>query len=608
MEPGPSLYHRRVSRHVWAICLVAWLGVALWQANPVRVGDGHEHVAVALGLARGDGPSFALDQIPSLEAELRALGPSFANASLSHPDLVGRDGRQDVPHFWLYPLLAAPAVKVALLLGVSPLWGFVALHAALLAGLAALILSRPAPVWTSLLLLSPLVWWLDKPSTDVLLVACLAGAMLLWTTRPAVSMVLLGIGASQNPGLVLVAALFAAWGSIERVARLMCRRWQTGVLLAALLIALPSAYYLWRLGIPSPLTASTVTRWPGLPDALFPFTDVSVGLIFRYPPFVLAVLVAAIWMAWRELWRLREPFIATTMLAALALLWAVGQPVSQNHGGSPDLSRYALWLMPLALPLLQLAGTSTSPVMHRAGLALALLSAGWTLVAFPPSRPEGHLQATPFAAWLWTRHPMWNDPRPEVFAERVSHAEPAVVPSATPGCEKVLLYEGLWPAHCLPQGTPPDACLDSQRFCYANRTATGAGYLFMVEPLRPGFPVVQAEKSWARATPAVATMRQLVRGLEFGEPEHALVALRGLWNAAWIQEWSGPTRSVFYVRNTRPDARIGVRVRQKVLARVIDLNRAVEIATYPIEPGTRHPESIPLPDAAPDLAITFEPR
>jgi len=95
------------------------------------------------------------------EAELRALGPSFATASLVHPDLVGRDGRQDVPHFWLYPLLAAPWVWLALTCGVSPLWGFVMLHALLLGGLAALILARPAPVWTSLLLLSPLVWWID---------------------------------------------------------------------------------------------------------------------------------------------------------------------------------------------------------------------------------------------------------------------------------------------------------------------------------------------------------------------------------------------------------------------------------------------------------------
>lgn len=593
---------------MWALCLVAWLGVALWHANPVRVGDGHEHVAVALNLARGHAPSFAPDQIPTLDAELRALNPSFANATLRHPDLVGRDGRQDLPHFWLYPLLATPFVAGTLVLGASPLWGFVALHVVLLGSLIGLIVTRPAPTWTSLLLLSPLVWWIDKPSTDVLLVVCLSGAMLLWTSRPAVALVLLGIGASQNPGLVLVVALFAAWGSIERPARLMCPRWRLGALIAALLVALPPAYYLWRLGIPSPLAATTATRWPGLMDALFPIIDVNMGLVVRFPPFVIAVLIATGWLAWRELSRLRDPFIATSGLAAVALLWAVGQPVSQNHGGSPDLSRYALWLMPLALPVLQQAGTSVHPLMSRLGLALVALSAVWTLRAFPPHRPESHLQPTALAAWLWTAHPMWNDPRPEVFAERVSHREPAVVPTATPDCQKVLLYEGLWPVHCLPQDTPPDPCFDAHRFCYANRTATGAGYLFIIEPQGGPFPLVQAERTWSRETPAVATMRQLIRGLSLGEPEGSLVSLRGVWHAAWIQAWSSPTRSVFYVRNTRAEARLGVRVRQRVLARVIDLNRAVEIATHTLQPNTVHPENVPLPDAAPDLAITFEPQ
>jgi len=62
------------------------------------------------------------------------------------------------------------------------------------------------------------------------------------------------------------------------------------------------------------------------------------------------------------------------------------------------------------------------------------------------------------------------------------------------------------------------------------------------------------------------------------------------------------------VRNTRPEARLGLRVQQRVLARVIDLNRAVEIATYTLQPNTVTPETVPLPDATPDLAITFEPQ
>ena len=51
--------------------------------------------------------------------------------------------------------------------------------------------------------------------------------------------------------------------------------------------------------------------------------------------------------------------VARTLAGLCALLWVVGQPVSQNHGGSPDLSRYALWLMPLALPLMASSGASS---------------------------------------------------------------------------------------------------------------------------------------------------------------------------------------------------------------------------------------------------------
>ena len=68
--------------------------------------------------------------------------------------------------------------------------------------------------------------WIDKPSADVLIFTSVAAGLLLWPTRPSVALVLLALAASQNPGFLLIVALFAVWGSIERPARLLCRRWR----------------------------------------------------------------------------------------------------------------------------------------------------------------------------------------------------------------------------------------------------------------------------------------------------------------------------------------------------------------------------------------------
>jgi len=323
---------------------------------------------------------------------------------------------------------------------------------------------------------------------------------------------------------------------------------------------------------------------------------------------VVAVGVATYLLARHELVRLRDPFVATTALAALALLYVVSQPLDQNHGGSPDLSRYALWLMPLAVPVLAQAATSARRPTRLAGAVLVVIAAGWTLVAFRPSRPERFLEPTPLAGWLWTRHPMWSNPRAESFAERLSGRRPAVIPTATARCEKVLLHEGDWPVHCLPLGQPPEICREPGRFCYANRTATGAGYLFVDAGPASGAPSVRAERTWARETPAVATLRQLIAGMSPGEADDAPVSVRGVWNVGWSHPWSSDAGQVLYVRGTRPDARIGVRARVPMTARVMDLGRQVEVATQPIAADTAEPEVVFLPDGATDLAVVFTRR
>lgn len=591
------------------VALCGWILVFLVQASPTRLTTSDEHVAMALNLARGDGPAFTPEELAAIDAVLTAEQAPLS-LSLAASEWKGRDGQQDMPHFWLYAALTVPGIWITQALAVDPLWAFVGLNVLLLGALAAAVAVTGGAAWTALVLIGPIVWWIDKPSADVLIYTSVASGLLLWPRWPSAALVLLAVAACQNPAFILVVALFAVWGSIERPARLLCPRWRTALVVATLVTLLAPAYYLWHLGVPSPLTAYAPTRFPGILELFFPLTDVNMGLIARFPPFVLAVGAATYLLGRYELVRLREPFLATTALAALALLYVVSQPLDQNHGGSPDLSRYGLWLMPLAVPLFSQAATSARRTTRLAGAVLLVLAAAWTVVAFRPSRPEQFLQPTPLAEWLWTRHPMWNNPRAESFAERISRQRPPLIPTATPNCEKVLLYEGTWPAHCLPLGQPPEVCREPAHFCYANRTATGSGYLFIDAGTAIGAAAVQSEHTWTRETPAVATLRQLVTGLASGEPEEhgSPVSVRGVWNVGWMHAWAGEERAVVYVRQTRPDARLGVRARVPMTARVVDLGRQVDVATYPIDADTPEPVTVPLPDGATDLAVVFQQR
>jgi hypothetical protein len=102
------------------------------------------------------------------------------------------------------------------------------------------------------------------------------------------------------------------------------------------------------------------------------------------------------------------------------------------------------------------------------------------VIFFRPSLPEVYRYPTETAAWLWTHAPRLYSPAPEVFAERVSHREPARLPVAWPGCTKVLLVEGQWPAGCPPLGPAPPPCLKPNALCYASPIDAGRSASFVV--------------------------------------------------------------------------------------------------------------------------------
>ncbi|MBA2355537.1 MAG: hypothetical protein H0V80_12815, partial [Acidobacteria bacterium] len=506
-------------------------------------------------------PALSPQDFEAIAAEFMRHPGEFELVSRRLPELIGADGRQDMPHMWLYSLLAAPAVRLGSGLRQSPAWGLVALNGLLVAGLSVLALRRGARAWGLIVFASPLVWWIDKPLADLLIVACLGGAVLLWPARGPLSLVLLGVAAAQNPGLLPLLAIFALAAIRDDPARLRQPAWWAALGAGLALAAMAPLYYLWHLGRLSPLTTYAVAHWPTVASALYPLVDVNMGALWRFTPGAIAVLLAVVR---RDGWR--SAASGPSAVAAVALLAVVSQQPNQNQGGNPDFSRYALWLLPLAWPWLLAADRSPSRWLRGAGVLLLAASGLWSAWLFRPARPESYRYPTPLAIWLWSQHPGLTQPTPEAFAERLSHREPGVVPVGTDGCEKVLLFEGRWPSPCLPSADVPALCDTSGRFCYADRQPGEAAAAVHDAGLVPLLAFTVHDRTWSRRDPAVPVLAQLTSGLRPLHDAHDWTSVRGLWNADWTQGWGDDTRSVLYVRRARRDARIALR-----LARAVDV-------------------------------------
>lgn len=474
------------ARVIAALLFLAWAIALLAPSSPIVIGDGVEYVTMTEKLAHFEPTSMTV-------ADARARG-------LTSIATRATDRWYEFVHFWLYSALAVPLHWMTRLLGVSPLAAFTTLNLIALASLLAILRARVAWPATLFLVAGPIWWWVDKPHTEVFTYTLLTAAFAWLPSRAHWSVIAIALASAQNPpiGLLMPLAVWQGWRTRSAPPRV----WARCLAIACAIAALHPLYYGYRMARPTALVDTGDMRWPSLDLLGYVIWDPNVGLLFQNPWPLLVLLLGL--LAWRSgdrggdgrgvgdaghepmpgepagserAWR--GEWVIAAAAAALFLL-SFAQTPNLNHGATPGMSRYALWLIPLTLPAWRRLDRPSSRALRVASVGVAVASVAWTLLWFRPSQPEGHLRPSAVALAMWTRLPGLHDPPPEIFAERLQRRENAQPPAATPGCEKVLLVEGRWPDACAAHASaPPSACLAPDALCYANRDGAGAGYAFV---------------------------------------------------------------------------------------------------------------------------------
>jgi len=587
----------------------AWvgaLGLAVTADSPLRVvGDGHEYVAMAVNLAAGRPPALSDAERGRVESEM-GWTPGVLSALPGRAALVGDDGRQDFYHFWLYPLLTAPAVAAVRAVGGRVLAGFAATNLALLV-LAALLVQRRAGAGSiAVLFASPLLWWVDKPHPEVFFVAVVAMALALADERPQWALPLAGLVAAQNGAFLPPLAIATAWAWVRQRRRPFLL---SSTAIAWGLAAVSPLYYLLHLGRSSPLAATVLVHLPGPRELWAVLGDPNLGLFPAWPSMAIVAL-AGLGMAVASL---RErPGAAWDPLALLlsiaTLLVVFTQPGNLNHGATRGMSRYALWLVAFAVPVLARLATRADARAKLALAALGALSVASLVPEYLPSRPVRYLEPTPLARWLWTRHPGLDHPLPEVFAERAWGYPPlGSVPASTPVCEKALLSGdgtavGKWPLACAP-AEKPDPCRREGALCYADG---GPGrYRFVTAPAQPTWREPERRRWYWSGAPAKALANELRAlpwtALGIVDPDDEGVFFAGRHAAGRVQLRTAPGAYLAWFDGPKGGAWVVPRVRQPAVAVLLDPLTGQELSRTRVLPAASEP--VPLPGGSPVLLV-----
>jgi hypothetical protein len=205
-------------------------------------------------------------------------------------------------------------------------------------------------------------------------------------------------------------------------------------------------------------------------------------------------------------------------------------------------------------------------------------------VADQPRQPESYCAPTRVASFIWDRWPSLDNPLPEIFAERLSAAEPGRVPVATAGCAKILIADGWWPVPCVPQRAP-SVCEAPGALCYANRAV--GGYHFVQVQRQAGY-ALQRGRTWVwndASVPGVARILALLqwRDLRLVARSAPGAMLRDAGQVAWTYGLESDGQLLVYARQPRPGASLTLNVPGPMAGWLLDPDTGAQIAPVQIE-------------------------
>jgi hypothetical protein len=326
------------------------------------------------------------------------------------------------------------------------------------------------------------------------------------------------------------------------------------------------------------------------------FWDPNIGLLSHAPLLVLTIVAAAVLVIRRARSSLVEADVWVAFAGACIFLLSFSQTTNLNNGATPGMSRYAVWLIPLSIPICRRATAVLGSPAPRWLILLALASCVWSIVAFQPRRLESYTTPTRIASILWTWWPSLDNPLPEIFAERVSGEEPGLAPIATPDCAKVLLFGGQWPVPCVPQSVP-GPCGARNALCYANRTRSG--YVFV--PVRPqAFNTLEPHRVWTwNEASALGVERILdrvewrnLRWIRLGAPG---AMVRDAHEVSWAYELQSDEALVALVAEPREGASLTLSLPGIMSGSLLDQKTGKEILPVRVETAPQDLVGLELP-------------